>query len=102
MDRSGFTQEAEPERIEALTGLEGWFELPVKPDRSSPKRYKQAILAWVGVMVVTLLLQPLLDPWLPNLPRLLAIAMISAITVGLLTYLVMPQITRIFKGWLYP
>ncbi|NET37162.1 MAG: antibiotic biosynthesis monooxygenase [Cyanothece sp. SIO1E1] len=94
---------AEPEKLQTLTGLETWFELPTSLKVSTgPKRYKQAVLVWIGVMVVSLLIQPLINPLLTKLPRLVAMACSTALTVGCLSYLIMPQLTRIFKGWLYP
>lgn len=37
----------------------------------------------------------------PNLPWLLRVAVSVAITVGLLSYVIMPRLTRWFKGWLF-
>ena len=93
----------EPEKIQTLTGLEAWFDLPTSLKiPSGPKRYKQAILVWVGVMAVSLLRQPSVDPLFAGLPPIAAMGCSAAVTVAALTYFVMPQLTRIFKGWLYP
>ncbi|MGF1498530.1 MAG: antibiotic biosynthesis monooxygenase [Elainellaceae cyanobacterium] len=89
------------ETIQILTGMESWFQLPQPAGSPAPKRYKQAILVWVGVMIVSLAISPLVAPLLAPLPRLLQIAVNVAITVALLTYVIMPQLTRWFKGWLF-
>lgn len=89
------------ETIQVLTGLEGWFQLPSQPMQAAPKRYKQAVLVWVGVMVASLFVAPLMAPLLAPLPMLLRTAIGVAITVVLLTYVIMPQLTRWFKGWLF-
>jgi len=89
------------ESIQILTGLETWFQLPKQSGHKSPKRYKQAILVWVGVMTVSLLVGPLVAPLLQALPSILKVAVNGAITVTLLSYIVMPQLTKWFKGWLF-
>jgi antibiotic biosynthesis monooxygenase (ABM) superfamily enzyme len=91
----------EQESIQILTGLEAWFELPKQPGHSPPKRYKQAMLVWVGVMLISLVVHPLLAPVMQYLPWLLRMAVSVAITVGLLTYVIMPRLTRWFKNWLF-
>lgn len=87
------------ETIQILSGLESWFQLPKQA--GAPKRYKQAILVWVGVMIVALGVSPLIAPLLSFLPWLLGVAVNVAITVVLLSYVIMPRLTRWFKGWLF-
>jgi antibiotic biosynthesis monooxygenase (ABM) superfamily enzyme len=62
----------EPESIKTLTGLEPWFQLPSQPSHSPPKRYKQAILVWIGVASISLLVTPhvaaLLTSWPYSMP----------------------------------
>jgi antibiotic biosynthesis monooxygenase (ABM) superfamily enzyme len=104
--RKGWIDRVQPliqaqESVQILTGLESWFQLPKQPSPKAPKRYKQAVLIWVGVMLVSLLVQPLLAPILQYLPWLLRITVSVAITVVLLSYLIMPRLTRWFKGWLF-
>lgn len=91
----------EQESVQILTGLESWFQLPKQASPKAPKRYKQAVLIWVGVMLVSVLVTPLLTPILQYLPWILRVAISVAITVVLLSYLIMPRLTRWFKGWLF-
>ncbi|MFG6096095.1 antibiotic biosynthesis monooxygenase [Leptothoe sp. ISB3NOV94-8A] len=88
------------ETIQVLSGLESWFQLPKQPGPKAPRRYKQAILIWVGVMIVSLGVSPLMAPLLSFLPWLLKVSVNVAITVALLSYVIMPRLTRWFKGWL--
>lgn len=104
--RKGWIERVQPliqteESVQVLTGLESWFQLPKQAAAPVPKRYKQAILIWVAVMIVALFVQPLLAPWLQYLPWLLRVAVSVAITVILLSYVIMPRLTRWFKGWLF-
>ncbi|WP_228021468.1 hypothetical protein [Vasconcelosia minhoensis] len=91
----------EQESVQVLTGLEGWFQLPKQAAPAAPKRYKQAISVWVGVMIVSLFVHPLLAPVMQYLPWLLRVAVSVAITVSLLSYVIMPRLSRRFKSWLF-
>jgi antibiotic biosynthesis monooxygenase (ABM) superfamily enzyme len=91
----------EKETVQVLTGLEAWFQLPKQPGHSAPKRYKQAILVWIGVMTVSLCVSPLITPLLSSLPWILKVSVNVAITVILLSYVIMPRLTQWFKGWLF-
>ena len=91
----------EPESIKVITGLEPWFQLPGQTQQPTPKRYKQALLVWAGVAGLSLLVGPVVAALLASWPQALRILMNTGITVTLLTYWVMPLLTRCFKGWLF-
>lgn len=90
------------EDVQVLTGLETWFELPRRPQKSPPKRYKMVLLTWLAVFVTLSIVSRLLSPLLAPLPALLAQVITIGIVVWILTYLLMPQLTRLFYKWLYP
>ena len=85
-----------------LTGLESWFTLPDRPGTPPPPPHKMALLTWITIFplitIVVIVLEPLLEP-LSVVPRL---AITTAVTVPIMTWLVMPRITRLLRGWLYP
>jgi hypothetical protein len=91
-----------PEAIQTLTGLETWFTLPKRPMSAPPPRYKMAIVTWLGVFFTISILNRLLVPLLAGLPTLLSSLIITGLTVALLTYLIMPRLTQLFRQWLYP
>lgn len=91
----------ERENIQILTGLEAWFQLPSTKPQSAPKRYKQAVLVWMAVVLVGLLVSPQVAPLLRGLPWVLQVLINGAISVVLLTYVIMPQLTQWFRGWLF-
>lgn len=91
----------EQETVQVLSGLESWFQLPTQAGPKPPKRYKQAILVWLAVMLVSLLVNPLIAPVLQFLPGVLRTAVGVAITVFLLSYVIMPRFTKWFKRWLF-
>jgi hypothetical protein len=91
-----------PETIQTLTGLETWFTFPNKPMQAPPPRYKMAIVTWLGVFFALSILNRLLVPLLAGLPVLLRTLLVTGLTVALLTYVIMPRLTQLFRKWLYP
>ena len=105
--RAAWLERAEPHvagpmRTQVLVGLEGWFTLPSQPGVPPPPPYKMALVTWAtifplitGVVVAT---APLLGP----LPLVARLAVTTGVTVPLMTWLVMPRVTRLLHRWLYP
>ena len=85
-----------PESIKVLTGLERWFQLPGQPIHTAPKRYKQANLAWIGVVGIYLMMSPHVSALLTTWPCILRLLVNMGITVALLSYWVMRSLTRYF------
>ncbi|MBE9044543.1 antibiotic biosynthesis monooxygenase [Pleurocapsales cyanobacterium LEGE 10410] len=92
-----------PEDVQVITGLEALVTLPGKITASSPPpRYKTAFVTWIGVYFCVVLLGHILAPLLVDLPHLIHQAIVTGLVVILLTYMVMPQLTRLFYQWLHP
>jgi len=93
---------AGPMRAEFLTGLESWFTLPARPGAAAPPPYKMALVTWVTIFplitVVVIVAAPLIGG-LPLVPRL---AVTTLATVSLMTWVVMPRVTRLLRRRLYP
>jgi len=87
-------------RTEELTGLESWFTLPGAPLRAFPK-WKMAIATFLGVFPVAMLLSLTLGRVTASWNFILANLVFNACVVALLTWIVMPVITRALHGWLY-
>ncbi len=81
-----------------LHGLEAWFRSPHHP----PPRWKMAMVTLLGVYPVSLLIGIVLSATLKKLPLALNLLVVSAIIVTMLTWVVMPLITRLLHGWLNP
>ncbi len=90
-----------PESVQTLTGLETWFTLSSKPIKSPPPRYKMALVTWLGVFITLAIVSRLLAPLLSRLPVLLNQFITTGLVVALLTYLIMPRLTQLFRKWLY-
>jgi antibiotic biosynthesis monooxygenase (ABM) superfamily enzyme len=105
-ERHRWLRQAEPliheERVHVLTGLETWFTLPWKAGEPSPPRYKMAIVTWLAVFPLITVILVLFGPLLGLLPMLLRTLVLTAVMVSLMTYVIMPRLTRLFSFWLYP
>ncbi len=89
-------------RITKATGLETWFSLPDVPVQAPPNKHKMAFVLSVVVFILVLLVNVLFADQLAPLPMVLRIALVSVVQVLLLTYVIMPRVTALLKGWLYP
>ncbi len=96
--------EERPPNFEVMTGLETWFTVshgtvrPIVP----PPRYKMAIVTWLAIFLLVVAINLFFGSFLAPLPMLLRSLIMTVVLVVLMTYVVMPQMTRLFRGWLYP
>ena len=67
-----------------------------------PPRYKLALVTWIGVYPIITLLLALLGPTTAAWPLPLRTLLLTALMVPTLTWLVIPTLTRLFRGWLAP
>lgn len=92
---------SERPKRQVVTGLEAWFSLPSQAINLPPPRYKMAIVVWLAIYLLITGIQMLFGDLLKDLPLMLRTLILTVITVPLMTFLVMPVFTRIFKNWLY-
>lgn len=85
-----------------ITGLETWFTLPAKPGLAPPPRYKMVLVSGVAIFGINQVLARLPLTWLNVLPAPLRLLMLVFLTTTVMTYVVMPRLTRLLAGWLYP
>jgi hypothetical protein len=91
--------EHEPQ-IEEQGGLGGWFT-PHVPRSSMPSKLKMGAVTYLGVLPLTAALPPLFAWLLPAWHPQLANVLVTALIVTLLSWPVMPLLTRLFGSWLY-
>lgn len=94
--------EAQPAEIQHLTGFETWFATPRQSVAQTPPKYKMAIVVWIAVYGAVLPLVGFLKPKMAHLPTMLGSAVVAAASVAMMTWIVLPCLTWVFKGWLYP
>lgn len=89
--------EYEPRR-KSITGLEGMF---MSATQAGPPRWKMSLVLSVVIFLMIILLRPLVNQVLPGVPSMLQMFVTISVQVPLLTYLVMPQLTKALSSWLY-
>jgi uncharacterized protein len=100
MQRLRELSEAEP-YIEEHAGLGGWFTLPGAARASAPSQLKMALVTFLGVLPLTGALLAVLPSVLPGWHPQAVNVVMSVLVVTLLTWPVMPLLTRLFASWLY-
>lgn len=87
--------------VQKQTGLEFWFTPPNNTGQNViPPRYKMAIVTGGIVFVLLSSLVPLIREATAMLPQLLSILVAVAIMVPLMTYVIMPSVTKLLRPWL--
>ena len=81
-----------------LHGLEAWFRSPNPP----PPRWKMAVATFLGVFPVAMLVNLSLGLVIRSWPFIIGNALFNACVVTLLTWVVMPVVTRVLHAWLFP
>ncbi len=92
---------SEKPKQQVATGLEAWFALPSQAVNLPPPRYKMAMVVWLAIYLLIMGVQLLFGDLLEGLPLMLRTLILTGVTVPLMTFLVMPMFTRVFKNWLY-
>jgi antibiotic biosynthesis monooxygenase (ABM) superfamily enzyme len=81
------------------TGLETWFTLPGLPaPPKAPPKWKMALVTWLALLPQVILLNLFVPAALPFLVR---VSLSTAIPVMMLTWVIMPRLTRLLYPWLY-
>lgn len=88
--------------LHILTGLETWFTLSAGQAIVPPPRYKMAIVTALAIFPLITLLSYAMAPVWGTLPIIVHTLISTAVLVPLMTYVVMPRLTRLFQRWLYP
>ncbi len=99
LERSTPLLDGEPV-VNVTPGLEFWFTPPQAEMLRQPPRWKMVLLTLLGLYPVSLLLNLEVSPLLQTLPLWLRVLLTSSAIVTVMTYLVMPNITRGFTAWL--
>lgn len=100
LERAATFSEGDPS-VRLLTGIEGWFEAPPQAS-SAPPRHKMALVTWVAIFPLVVGFQTLAGPLLEPLPPIARTLLTTIFLVAAMTYLVMPWLSRLLRGWLYP
>ena len=84
------------------TGLEVWFEAPKGTKAAQPSPHRMALVLIIVVFCLVLLLNILLGPLIGHLPLAARVLITVIPQVLLMTYLIMPRLTRLLAPWIFP
>jgi antibiotic biosynthesis monooxygenase (ABM) superfamily enzyme len=86
--------------VRRLDGMEAWFEPPSRPS-GPPRRWKTFLMTASVILVLQTVLSVLLRPLVGDWPMFLRTAAVIVPLVALMTWVVMPRLSRLLAGWLY-
>lgn len=86
---------------QTLTGLETWFTLATQQPIVPPPRYKMLMVTCLAAFPTINLINVLMQSFSP-LPPLLRTLIATIVLLSLMTYVIMPRMTKLFASWLYP
>lgn len=87
-----------PGHVHRYSGMDAFFVSAQAPD--APPRWKMAVLLMLAVYPLSLALSIWGAPLLALLPVLVGTLLTSVFMVLLMTYVLVPILTKIFQGWL--
>lgn len=93
----------EVSRVEKRTGIEGWFDAPQAGAPAAPPRWKQAVTIWLGFFPLSLAFTYVVGGLVPDWHRLWPLATVLITTLCLtpiMTYVLLPFVTRLLHPWL--
>ena len=89
----------ESDRFDAYPGLETWFALPGVP---VPPRWKTTLMIWPPSYAIALIASYALK-WIDfDAPIPIRTLIFTIVAVPLVSYVIAPQLSRLFQGWLVP
>jgi antibiotic biosynthesis monooxygenase (ABM) superfamily enzyme len=101
MERLSKLTEGNP-LIQEHEGVAGWFPRPAETAATArPPKWKMAGVTFLGVYPLTSSLPAIFGYWLTPWPPLLVNVFATGAIVILLTWVVMPLMTRIFAAWIF-
>lgn len=99
LERLQAVAEGDPE-YRLLTGLDAWFAPTPVAGHTPPPRWRMTLVSWLGIFPTVGLLLYFVAPLLAPLPFLLRTALFTALVAVLMSYVVMPRLTRWMAWWL--
>lgn len=91
-----------PTHLQVITGFETWFALPGQKTMTPPKRHKMAVVTWLAITPLLIAYNFLVGPYIKHLPLPIRISVSTPWLVLIMTYFLMPFMTKLFKAWLFP
>ncbi len=87
--------------IGEVTGIDFWFQAPETKTQGAPPKWKMAILTWFVVFPGVVLTSGMFRSLFPNLSPILTTFLVTLFLVPLLTWVLMPNLVKLFRSWLF-
>ena len=84
------------------TGLEFWFDPPPGTVVPQPVRWRMALLLGLVVYALVLVFGAVAAATIGGLPFAVRLAVVIAVEITLMTYVILPWLTRRLARWIYP
>jgi len=84
-----------------IEGVDFWFDAPGKKTDGAPPKWKMSLLTWLAVFPGVVILGKLYHALFPDFSSILLTLFTTMTLVPLLTWVLMPNIVKLFKGWLF-
>ena len=92
--------QVEETRVEKRTGIEGWFEEAPEASSPAPPRWKQMVVIFVVFFPLSLLANWVSGRTIDHLPLFWRVLIAVMVMTPVMTYLLLPWITRRAEWWL--
>ncbi|PPK51656.1 antibiotic biosynthesis monooxygenase [Marinobacter persicus] len=92
----------QPSERETLSGIVTWFTLPGQNPVRPPARWKMTIVSWLALYPAVTLVFAVFGDWLAQIPLLIRTMLVTMVVMGLMSYVLMPRMTKWFSFWLFP
>lgn len=86
---------------EVTSGLEAWFTLSEHIAEPHPSKHKMTLVVWLGIYMLVNIAFVTVGPFVESLPLLVRTLIITGLVVPVMTYFVLPFLTRLFGSWLF-
>jgi uncharacterized protein len=90
-----------PASMRRASGLEVWFTPAGVTAATAPSPHKMALVLFVVVFALSCLLIPAINRLGASWPIYVRISISVALQVLLMTYVIMPRVTKLFAKWLF-
>lgn len=92
----------QPSEREVTSGIVTWFTLPGQNPVTPPPKWKMTIVSWLALYPAVTLVFILFGGLLIQVPLLLRTMLVTVVVMLLMSYVLMPRMTRWFAFWLFP
>jgi uncharacterized protein len=92
----------QPSEREVTSGIVTWFTLPGQNPVTPPPKWKMTIVSWLALYPAVTLVFMLFGDVLAQVPLLLRTLLVTVVVMLLMSYVLMPRMTRWFAFWLFP